>query len=369
MIISRYLTKEIANTLLAVTCILLLIFLSNRLVRFLSYADSGKIAANILFQLIGFEIPYLLSLLLPLGLFLGIILSYGRLYADNELRVLHACGLSLERLLQITSGIGIVITIIVAILMLWINPWLANEKSKLIARSMSAENIFDTVMPGRFQVTSDGRRVIYVEKISHHRKRADNLFIAQQVKNAIPETNSAWTVISAESGEQMVDSDNLDRFIVALNGNRYEGIPGQNDYKVITFKKYAVVIPRTMVALTHHEQEAVPTSTLLKNYADLGNAAELQWRLSIPLSVILLIFLAIPLSYVKPRQGKYSQLLPAILVYIIYVNLLFMARNWIEQKILPVNIGVWSVHFLLFALASVLMMVQTGFIRRVLRRL
>ena len=89
-IISRYLLKEVLASLLAVTIVLLLIFLSNQLVRYLSYAASGKIAAHLVVQLMGFEIPYLLALLLPLGLYLGIILAFGRLYADSEMAVLNA---------------------------------------------------------------------------------------------------------------------------------------------------------------------------------------------------------------------------------------------------------------------------------------
>ena len=364
MIISRYLTKEIAGALFGVTLVLLLVFLSNQLVRYLSYAASGKIAPNILLQLMGFAIPSLLALLLPLGLFLGIILAYGRMYADSEMRVLQACGLSISRLLAITSGIVVSVSVLVLVLMVWINPWIAHQKDKLIAQSLTTENILDTLTPGRFQVSMDGKRVVYVEKISRNHRQADNLFIADQSKLDPDQGNGTWVVVSAAQGAQQTDPVTQERFIVADNGYRYEGVPGQNAYKIIQFKRYAVATPRTLITTVRQQEEAMSTATLWKAYQNPNNASEIQWRFSIPLSVFMLALLAIPLSQVKPRQSKYSQLLPAILIYVVYMNLLFVGRNWLEQKMLPVWLGMWWVHLLFFAVAVVLIMAQAGWFAR-----
>jgi len=349
MIISRYLIKEVLHTLLAVTFVLLLVFISQQLVRYLSYAASGKIAANILLQIVGFEIPNLLALLLPLGLFLGVILAYGRLYADNELRVLHACGLSIKRLVLITSVLAVLITLVVGILMLWVNPMITANKQKILS-SGSADNLLDTLMPGRFQVSSDGKRVAYVEKISRNHREADNIFIAEQEKNGLDMTGTPWIVLSAAAGYQMIDPETKQPFIVATNGYRYAGTPGQNDYRIIKFQKYAIRTPDMTLNTQRQIQEAVPTKKLMQNYHDPESASELQWRLAIPFSAFLLAFLAIPLSQVKPRQGRYAMLLPAILIYVAYMNLLFAGRNLIEQKTLSILIGLWWVHLIILML-------------------
>lgn len=367
MIISRYLTKEILNSLLAVTFVLLLIFLSKALVRFLGYAADGKLAANILFQLMGFEIPYLLTLLLPIGLYLGIILAYGRMYADYEMRVLHACGLSLNKLIAITSIIVVIVTTIVVFLTLWVNPWLAAHKEKLIAQSLSAENALNNLMPGRFQVSSDGKRVLYVEHISRDKKEVHNLFIADQGNKA--DIKSNWRVLSAYSGSQIRDPATQDKFVVAYNGFRYEGIAGENDFKIIQFKKYAVRMPKSTMIAKHQEQESIPTATLWKEYDKPAKAAELQWRLAIPFATLILGLLAIPLSHVKPRYGRYSQLAPAILIYIVYVNLLFVARNWIEQQQIPIGLGMWWVHFMTLLFVIIFTLGQAGWdLKRFMRR-
>lgn len=370
VIISRYLNREIINTLLAVTFVLLLIFLSNQLVRYLSYAASGKLGANILWQLMGLEIPYLLALILPLGLYLGIILAYGRLYADSELHVLHACGLSGGRLIFLTSFLIIFVSSIVLILTLWVNPWLATEKDKLIKNSITEENILETLMPGRFQVSTDGKRVLYVERISRNHKLADNIFIADLKKNVSEEDSneSAWTVLSAKSGSQMIEPASKDRFMVARNGYRYEGIPGQMNYKIIQFDKYAVRLPQVVENSRRQQQESIPTATLWEHYQNPENASEFQWRVSIPLTVLLLGLLAIPLSHIKPRHGRYSQLFPALLIYLVYVNLLFISRSWIEQKILPIGLGMWWVHVLVFTLVLIFIMTQVNWDIKHLKR-
>lgn len=352
MIISRYLNKEIINTLLAVTFVLLLIFLSNQLVRYLSYAASGKLGSNILWHLMGLEIPYLLALILPLGLYLGIILTYGRLYADSELHVLQACGLSGGRLILITSFMVGAITVLVFVLTLWVNPWLSGEKDGLIKRSITEDNLLETLMPGRFQVSTDGKRVLYVERISRNHRVADNIFIAD-LKSA-----DGWTVLSAQHGSQMKDPETQDKFIVAHGGNRYEGIPGQMDYKIIQFNKYAVRLPHTVLNTKRQEQESLPTPVLWEKYQNPDSAAELQWRFSIPLTALLLGMLAVPLSHVRPRYGRYSRLLPALLIYIIYINLLFISRSWIEQKFIPIGIGMWWVHVIIACLVLVFVLRQ-----------
>jgi lipopolysaccharide export system permease protein len=357
MIISRYLLKEVCHALVAVTLILLLIFLSNQLVRFLNYAASGKIAVNVLFQLMGFEVSFLLALLLPLGLYLGIIATYGRLYADNELRVVQAYGMSTQKLVQITGGLACGVALIVLVFTVIVNPFIAIQKDKLISQSLTARNLLNTLTPGRFQTSGDENRIFYVETISRNHQQANNVFVAEQKKLPSP----SWTVLSAAKGYQMFDPASKDKFVVAVNGYRYEGTPGQNNYKIIQFKKYAVRVPDQTITSQHQAQEVIPTNLLWKNYfQNPKDAAELQWRFSMPLSAFLLALLAVPLSYIRPRQSRYAQFLPAILIYVIYVELLFLARDWVEQKTVPIGVGVWWVHLLLIFVILLLFNWQSG---------
>lgn len=357
MIIFRYLIKEVFNALFAVSLVMLLIFLSNQLIRYLKYAAKGKIAAAAVLQLMGLEIPYLLVLLLPLGLYLGIIFAYGRLYADNEMRVMQSCGLSTKRILYITSVMGVFVSLIVMVLALWLNPYLANEKDKLLEKNVASDNILDTLIPGRFQVSGDDKRVVYVESIARDHKNADNLFIAEQRQHT---DGNTWNVLSANRGYQIRDPENQDRFVVATDGFRYEGAPGQNGYKIIQFEKYAVRVVEQIMGSTHQAQEVIPTIDLLRNYKDPKSAGELQWRISMPISALLLALLAIPLSYSRPRQGRFANVFPAILIYVIYLNLLFMTRDWVEGKTISAAIGMWWVHGFMLVLIGMAFFMQSN---------
>lgn len=367
MIISRYLLKEVFGALIAVTFVLLLVFICNQFVRYLSYAASGKVGAHILLQLLGLEIPNLLALLLPLGIYLGLIFTYGRLYADNEIRVMQASGFTTQQLFVITSGLAILVTMVVSILTLWVNPYVALEKDKLITQSIAAENLINNLMPGRFQVinTADTQRVVYVEKVTRNHKEAQNLFFAEQkATNKADDNLNIWSVLSAAKGYQTRDHANHDRFVVATDGFRYEGAPGHNNYKIIEFSKYAVRLPDHVNGLQHQLQEVIPTGVLWRNYQNQQNAAELQWRFSIPLSAFLLGILALPLSKTRPRQGRYAHLLPAILIYVVYINLLFVGRDWMMQDKTWVSaLGLWWVHGLLIMMIGFIACIQSGKIR------
>lgn len=358
MIIFRYLTREISASLCAVTGLLLLIFISNQFVRYLSEAATGKFAGAMLLRLIGIEIPHLLGILLPLGLFLAILLVYGRLYVDNEMTVLSACGLSRAKLTLLTLPITGVVFFIVALLAFFITPKLLTYRDTLLAQSGTSAQIA-TTLPGRFQETDGGQRIFYVENISPDHQKMQNLFMAQQGKDtssAIPD----WIIVVAKTGYQTVDKKTGDRFFVTQTGRRYEGTPGMNDFKILQYDTYGLRF-ESHVADISNAQETLPTSALLHATKDRALAAsELQWRISMPLSALLLMFLAVPLSHVKPRFGRYAQLLPAILIYILYANLLMVSRSWIEDGSISYHLGLWWIHGLLLILICAIWFFQTS---------
>ncbi|MBX3708789.1 MAG: LPS export ABC transporter permease LptF [Gammaproteobacteria bacterium] len=367
MIIARYITKEVIYTLLGITIVLLLAFLSQQMVRYLNYVAVGKIPTNIFLALVSFEIPYILAFLLPLGLYLGILLTYGRLYADNEMSILHMYGYGYQRIVRLTLFIALIVAGIVLYLMLWVNPIVSAKRQQVMASDEAAVHLVQTMIPGRFQASPDGRYVMYVEKLSLDRNRAESVFLAQEKKSEVNGLNqSAWMLVLANEGYQIKDTESQDQFFVATDGYRYEGIPGQNDYKIIQFKKYAVRIPQNDVQVLNKENQALSTAQLWQDYSMPKRAAELQWRFSIAISTLLLAILAVPLSAMRPRQGRYLSLLPAILVYIVYVNLLFIARHWIEQRVIPIALGMWWVHgvMLLFIILFLLYNTKRWFKKR-----
>lgn len=344
MIIKRYITREVLTTLLAVVAVLMLAFLSQQIVRYLNFIVVGKIPTDVLLEMVSFEVPYLLAMLLPLALYLGILLTYGRLYSENEMAIMQMNGFASRQLLRLTAMIALAVSGFVLALMLWVNPSVSAKRQEVMASDGATLHLVQTMIPGRFQVSPDGKQVMYVEKLSLDRERAENVFMAQEKKDPADPDKSLWMLVYADQGYQATDKATADPFFVTKDGFRYEGVPGENDYTIIQYKKYAVRIGQTGSHVTHLEDEALTTSALWDDYQNPQRAAEFQWRFSVAISVFLLALLAVPLSAVKPRKGRYIMLLPAVLVYIVYINVLFIARHWVDQGSVPVAIGMWWVH-------------------------
>lgn len=347
MILFRYLTREVLASLSLITSLLFLILMSNEFVHYLNQVASGKFAASILWKLIVLESPRFLAILLPFSLFLAILFTYGRLYADYEMTVLSACGFSLGQLTRLSLPFIFLITLIVAGLNLWLNPFLLSYRNKLLAQTGTAVEL-QTVQPGSFQQTSGGRRIIYVESVSADHKSVKNIFLAQTNQQKLPTEIMPWTILSANSGYQTINPVTKEPFFVAVNGKRYQGIPGQKEYYITQFVKYGILID-SATTMNNKQQDALSSITLWKaSPANKPNySSELQWRLSAPISILLLALLAIPLSRVNPRQGKYLHILPAIVIYIMYLNLLLVGRNWIENGEISYRWGLWWIHGLL----------------------
>jgi lipopolysaccharide export system permease protein len=355
VIISRYLTRAVFRATSAITIVLLLAFLSQQLVRYLNYVAVGKIPTGILLQLVGFEVPYLLAMLLPLGLYLGILLAYGRLYTDNEMAILQLSGIGERKLLQMTLFITSLFTIFIMYLMLWLNPWVAAKRQQLMASDEATLHMIQTLIPGRFQASPDGKHVMYVEQLTRDHARARDVFLASTAANDNSANgNSPWMVVFANEGYQVKDATTKDQFFVTRKGHRYEGVPGQNDYRITQFKKYEIRIPQTEVRIAHEEDEAISSLNLWHDYQNPTRAAELQWRLSIGINAFLLALLAVPLSSRQPRKSRYLTIFPAILFYILYFNILLVAKHWVEQGKVSITIGIWWVHGIVVALIIIL---------------
>jgi lipopolysaccharide export system permease protein len=350
VIIFRYLVKEVYGTLLATTGVLLLLLISNQFVHYLTQAAAGILPVRTVMQMMSLQVPLLLGLLLPLGLFLGILMAYGRLHADREMVVLAACGFSRTKLLGMTLLFSAVVSVIVGILMLWVEPKMVWYKRHILADAAQSSPL-ERIFPNQFFSLQGGKLVLYADNLSRNHKHLQGIYLAQR-SSANP---ISWNVINAESGYQMTDPKTQDRFLVFDQGYRYTGVPGQNDFQIVKFKDYGVRIQQNMIPMSNRT-DAMSTLQLWRmRHNNLNVIAELQWRISLPLSVIILAILAVPLSQIKPRQGRYAQLAPAIILYIIYADLLFVAQAWLQKGQVPAVLGMWWVHILMLIVASFLL--------------
>ncbi|MDI9818086.1 MULTISPECIES: LPS export ABC transporter permease LptF [unclassified Legionella] len=340
MLIFRYLAKEVFITLTSLTAILLLIFMSNQFVQYLNRAAAGNIPGMIIMKLMMLELPNLMGLLLPLGFYVALLIAYGRLYAESEMTVLQACGYGPSQLFKHSFALAAVVSIVVTVIILWVSPVIATERAKLM-RTTGVQTLIQTIVPGRFRPVSGGRQVFYVESMNRNHTNAEHVFLARQViKDNLPQ----WDILWAKQAFAETDPKTSEDYIVLQQGREYEGLPGRADYQVAQFDQYKVRLPHPTVAVQSDIRTA-PTAGLLPfNNPDRRKAAELQWRLSVPIMVLVLTLVAVPLSRVNPRSGKYAKLLPAIVLYIVYANFMFVSRDWIIAGKVPLWVGVWWLH-------------------------
>ncbi|MCH9755755.1 MAG: LPS export ABC transporter permease LptF [Gammaproteobacteria bacterium] len=341
MLIFRYLAKEVFTTLFALTGILLLIFMSNQFVRYIARAASGKIPATFILKLLALELPMLMGLLMPLGFYMALLLAYGRLYADSEMTVLHACGYGPPRLLKHSLMMASGVALFVLVILLWINPAIAVERTKLL-RSTGIQVLIQTLEPGKFGSLPGEDAVFYVEKMKREHAEAEGIFLARLDKH---KKEKGWDVLWADKANITSDPKTGSHELVLTNGHAYQGQPGHADYRVVDFKRYETPLPEPVIVPKKGDLRALKTADLWPFTADEhAKAAELVWRFSIPLMVIVLTLIGVPLCRVNPRAGKYARLLPAILLFILYADFMFVARDAIASGKLPWWLGMGCLH-------------------------
>ncbi|MEW6998537.1 LPS export ABC transporter permease LptF [Colwelliaceae bacterium BS250] len=339
MIIFRYLFGEVIRTQLGVFLVLMTIFISQKFVRILGDATEGGISAETVLTFIGLTIPHLVGVMLPLSLFLGILLAYGRIYADNEMSVLHACGVSEWYIVRVTLVVALLNAIITGAFTLYLSP-LSAEKEYQVKEQLSKDVGLSALVSGRFQKTNNGDAVVFVHGIND-KNQLDRVFVAQLPKGETPKQDTVNLVYAAQG--QVIESDNGEQRLLLDMGNRYEKNITSNEYQTITFASYEMQIQDKKAEHQRRKLEALPTMELI-NDDSVEAISEVQWRLSFPIAVIILTLIAVPLSVVNPRQGKFAKMFPALLLFLGYFILLTSARSALDDGVIATSVGLWPVH-------------------------
>lgn len=338
MIFRAALLRELATAALATFLVLLGITLTMSLVRLLGQAAAGAITSFGAAALLGFSLLSHLPVLLSLTLFIAVLMTLSRSYRDSEMIVWFASGLALTRWAGPVLAFAGPFVLVIAVLSLVLSPWAA-AKSEELRRQMDSRDDVSAVSPGVFRESRLAQRVFFVEEVSGAENLVANIFVSstQQGRQG---------VMVAARGYQEV-APNGERFLVLLNGRRYEGEAGSPEYRIYEFERYAMRIDsRDARAERAPSARSVPTLELLRERSR-ANLAELSWRIGLPTSALILALLAIPLSFVNPRAGRSLNLLLALLVYMTYSNLLSVAQAFVAQGRVSGATGLVGVHALM----------------------
>ncbi|MDC0534497.1 LPS export ABC transporter permease LptF [Francisellaceae bacterium] len=342
----KYLNREVIHAMLTVMAILLAIVITNMFVRYLSFAAAGSMSGGMVIKILGIMLPKYIAYLLPVSFFFSVLLTYGKMFANTEITVMFACGLSWVRLLKITMLPAIVIFLFEAVMTVWVLPMMVTNLD-LIKKSEATTSGVSLITPGKITSIDGGKKIIYIEDVNSSTNIMKNIFIYTQ--NNDP-GNPA--IITAPEGYQESKPDGS-QYLILKNGYFYRGLPGTSAFSKGSFKIATQYLSGRIIPAVQQTYESMPLSELFAK--DTPEAAsEFQWRLAFPLAVLVSTLIAVAVCYIRPRASRYGKVLPAVLLFIVYFNLISVSRTWLANGTVPSWIGIWWVH-IIFAVGALAM--------------
>ena len=341
-VLDKMIMKDLLKTVLAVLSVLVIIIVSRKFIKVLAKAIEGGVSTETVLSILGLNTVIAVGAFLPASIFMAILMVLGRMYRDQEMAAVASAGggtvviyravfLLILPLALVASGLSMVAT-----------PWAEAKMRSLLHEDQKVADIRG-IAAGRFSEYSHGDLVFYTEDIDKD-KRMHNVFIQNRAGGKVG-------IINAKYGRMKTLPGGL--YMVLEQGERIQGVPGKMDFIIEKFSEYAVRIEKK-TTLLHQKRDGISSADLWHSNA-LLDVAEMQKRLSIPLGVIFLSFLAVPLAKLSPRGGVYGSLLVAFAIYFVYGNLKRVGHSWVVNEIIPVWLGYFWVSLLLLLLGAVLL--------------
>jgi lipopolysaccharide export system permease protein len=336
MIFRRTLVRELTATAIGLFLILLAILFTNLVLRLLARAAGGTVAPDGILALLGFNAIFYLNILLSVALFLTVLLTLSRWYRDSEMIVWFTSGQSITACLRPILWFSLPFLLAIVALSLFLSPWA--EKRKLeYERQLESRDEVTVLAPGLFKEFRRARLVVFVESVNTFDGTIRNVFLHS--------TDNGKDAVTVARTAHLEEAPNGDRFIVLADGRRYEGAPGTAEFRLVEFDRLGKRIEPSEARTAPLSRKAIPTLELAA-IAQPPERSELFWRISVPIEALVLVLLAIPLSYVNPRIGRSFNLIAAALMYMVYSNCLNIVQSMIAQGRLDFWVGLALPHLI-----------------------
>ena len=345
MIFKQALRRELSFTTGGVFLVLVTIMVTTLVIRILGFAANGAVNPEDALVLIALATLGYMAVLLTVSLFVATLIVLVRWYKDSEMIVWFASGLSIANLIRPILQFSAPLIIIIALLALFVWPW-ANHESTIISQRFQQRDDVSMVSAGQFKESAKAERVFFIEELDIDKSEVKNIFVADS-------KNGKMSVAVSASGF-IQNSEGGEKSIVLHNGRRYEGQPSEPDFRILEFEEYSTKIrSKETLAPAPRDREKTVAELLADTSPDAinPNRAELLWRIGLPLMALGLVLIAIPLAYVNPRLGNYTAMFYAVLIYLIYSNLLNLTQNFVSQGKVSMFAGIWPIHVLAFLIA------------------
>lgn len=348
MIFQTALRRELSLTTGGVFLVLVTIMITTLVIRILGFAANGAVNPEDALVLIALATLGYMAVILTVSLFVAVLIVLVRWYKDSEMIVWFASGLSVVNLIRPILQFATPLIVIIALLALFVWPW-ANRESTLISQRFQQRSDVSMIAEGQFRESAKAERVFFIEALDINQREVKNIFVAENKNGRLSVAVSATGFVENEAGGA--------KSIILSNGRRYEGIPTQADFRILEFNKYSTTIrSKELVDPPPRDREKTILELLAtdKPWEINPNLGELLWRIGLPFMALGLVLIAIPLAYVNPRLGNYTAMFYAVLIYLIYSNLLNLSQNFVSQGKLPIAVAIWPIHALAITMAFIL---------------
>ncbi|MGK2951548.1 MAG: LPS export ABC transporter permease LptF [Thiobacillus sp.] len=350
MLYRRALTREMGLATGAVLTVLVAIALVVLFIRLLGDVARGELANEAVFAFLGFSLLQSLPSLMTIALFAGVLLPLSRMWRDSEMVIWFNAGLSLVQWMRPVLSFALPFSVVILVLTVVISPWMQTKKSEY-RQELRSRSESSLIAPGMFAESSAGQRVYYVESLNPLTGIVRNVFMQSRIDGQL-----GLVVAREGSHTQLADGS---RYLVFKDGRRYEGTPGQLDYRIVQFERYWMRLDLVAVGGKQTGIRQMRMKALLAD-ASPPARAELVWRLSGPVSALILAVMAIPLSYVNTRARRSYGLVIALLMYFVYNNLLSLSQAWVAQAKLNPWVGMFTPHVLMLIVLAALFYLRSG---------
>ncbi len=344
-ILQKYILREWSWTALAVSVLLIIVVLGAYLADMLKDIAGGRVPAGLIGMQLLLHMPVAIGNILPLAGFVAVMWGLGRIYRDQEMAVMRSSGFGWTQLLRPLFTLMIPLAVVLLYMGLSLAPRSAQMAEQQLEQAFRSAAVWG-LQAGKFHVLKQGELVLYAEAFEADGSTLRNIFIKQRHQDR----EQVWV---AQKGRYWMDEETGERYLVLENGKVVDLAPGQMDVKVLGFARNDLRLPEPEIRSRKGENiDKKPSLELLSN----GNAesrAELQWRISPAITIIVLGLLAIPLSHSEPREGRGIRIILGILVYLLYGNMLYLCRTWMIEGILPTFIGMWWIHAIFLLISFV----------------
>lgn len=350
VIISRYISREVAHSMMVIVTILLLVIACNMYVHYLTVAAGGNMLSSGVIKIIGMMLPRYLSLIIPVGLFFAILIVFGRFFADNELTVIMGAGVNWWKLLRMVLPMALFSCVLVAVISCFVVPVMTGYQTVETHHATNQSNL-DMIPAGRFVPLLGGKKVIYIGQVSQDRKNISHVFLYGQTGNGTP------TVFISAHGEQKDAAKHGESGVFFPSAFQYQGRPDKKDFKVTQLTDMIMHLRQDNQVVKNIESQS---TWQLINLHTLEAIAEIQWRLSMPLVVLVLTVLGVAMSRVRPRSSQFSRILPGLVVVLLYYNAMIYVKSLMLQSVVFSYLGLWSVHVLFLLIGIFMIDYQNG---------